>query len=1070
MRTRYSGLLTLLLAFIVHFSYAQEKTISGNVTDEGRSPLPGVNVVVKGTSRGTQTDFDGNYSIAASVGQTLVFSYIGQKNVERIVGSADIMDVQMVEDAEVLEGVVVTALGIKKEKQALGYSVAEVGSQQLEQRAEGDVARVLSGKASGVNITQQSGLSGSATNVIIRGFSSFSGSNQALFIVDGVPFSSDTNAVGTFVNGNNGSSRFLDIDPNNIESVNVLKGLAASTLYGSLGRNGVILITTKSGSAKGGSKKNEVTINTSLFFNEIASMPDYQFKYGNGFDQAFGWFFSNWGPTFEQDGPAGWGNGDDFDANGTVEHPYSTASAATGIPQAFPEFAGARYAWRPYKSVENFFRVGTVSNTSINFRGASNDGGLAYNLNFGHLEDKGFTPGNKLTRNNLSFGGNAKLTNNFTFAGTLNFARTDYTSPPIAASQGNGAFGSGSSVFGELFFTPISVDLMGLPYQNPITGGSVYYRQNNGIQHPLWTVHNAGTEQETYRVYGNASVKYDINKNLNLQYRVGLDVYNENNVNYQNRGGVGTGNIRLESGIYQTWTNTNTIYDHNLVLNGNYALTDKMNLGFNVGGTTRRDVFDQNGIQSDGQQAFGVLRHFNFLNADEIQYYVARNFVGLYGSLDFDYNSYLYVNVAGRNDWTSNLTKENRSIFYPSGSISFVPTTAIEGLASKNLNYLKVRLGYGTSASFPTGYPIASTLTLNTQDFKNDEGTNTVTNTTSPVLGNPNLKPERLNEIEFGVESKFWDNRISFDVSLFKRITKDLIVSQPLDPSTGYSSISTNIGEIQGKGVEIDLGITPIRNSDDGFNWSTNFNFTANETEVTELDQDVIVYSAFSNLGNAAIKGEPLGVIFGSRIQRNENGEFVINSTGDYAQDPEDGVIGDPNPDFILNIINSLSYKNFTFGFQFNYTQGGDMYSNTISTLLGRGLTTDTEDRENTYILPGVDTAGNPNTIQINNSSYYFNNIAFGPNELQVFDASVIRLQEISLGYAVPTKFLDKTPFGSISLTLSGFNLWYNAFNTPKGVNFDPNVAGVGVGNAFGFEFLNGPSSKRYGFSIKATF
>jgi len=387
MKTKFSGILTLLLAFVVQFTFAQEKNISGTVSDNAGIPLPGVNIIIKGTTTGTQTDFDGNYNINTNVGDVLTFSYVGFLTVEQTVGVANTINVSMQEDAEELAEVIVTAQGIKREKQALGYAVSEVSSDEISERASGDIARILSGKASGVNITPQSGVSGSGTSVVIRGFSTFSGSNQPLFIVDGVPFASDTNSQGNFVNGNNGSSRFLDIDPNSIENVSVLKGLAAATLYGTQGRNGVILITTKGGSsAEGGPKKTEISVSSSIFFNEISSLPDYQNEYGGGFDQAFGWFFSNWGPAFSEGGPGGWGNSSAFDANGTLEHPYSTASLATGIPQAFPEFAGARYAWRPYDSVKDFFRTGVVKNTSVNVRSVSDDGKLSFNANYGNLD------------------------------------------------------------------------------------------------------------------------------------------------------------------------------------------------------------------------------------------------------------------------------------------------------------------------------------------------------------------------------------------------------------------------------------------------------------------------------------------------------------------------------------------------------------------------------------------------------------------------------------------------------------------------------------------------------------
>ncbi|MBT3546730.1 MAG: TonB-dependent receptor plug domain-containing protein, partial [Flavobacterium sp.] len=420
MKTKFKGVLTLLLALIVQISFAQEKTVSGTVSDNTGS-LPGVSVIIKGTSTGAETDFDGKYSIKATSGDVLVFNYLGYKTVEKTVGSANVIDVTLVEGGEVLDEIIVTAQGIKREKKALGYAVSEVKSEQLEQRSEGDIGRLLSGKASGVNIQSQSGVSGSGTSILIRGMSSFSGSNQPLFVVDGVPFSSDTNAQGNFVDGNNGSSRFLDIDPNNIESVNVLKGLAAATLYGTQGRNGVILITTKSGSSGRSANKQEITVSSSVFFNEIASAANYQNEYGGGFDQAFGWFFSNWGPKFERDGPGGWGSSSAFDSAGTLAHPYSTASPVTGVPQAFPEFAGARYDWRPYNSVGDFFRTGVVRSNNINIRSSSEDGKINYNINYGSLDDEGFTPGNTVGRNTLSIGGNAKLSNKFTVSGTMNY-------------------------------------------------------------------------------------------------------------------------------------------------------------------------------------------------------------------------------------------------------------------------------------------------------------------------------------------------------------------------------------------------------------------------------------------------------------------------------------------------------------------------------------------------------------------------------------------------------------------------------------------------------------------------
>ena len=1056
-----------------------QKTVTGVVSDDQGMPLPGATVLEQGTTNGVSTDFDGNFSIDVAEGGVLEISFVGYETAVVTVGQDDVINVSLAQGNQ-LEEVIVTSLGIKREKQALGYAVSEVESDALEQRGEGDIGRILTGKASGVQITNASGISGSGTSIVIRGFNTFSQGNQPLFIVDGVPFSSETNAQGGFVDGNNGSSRFLDLDPNNIESVNVLKGLAAATLYGTQGRNGVILITTKSGSAQGaGPKKTEITVNTSYFNTDLASLPDYQMQYGNGFDQSFGWFFSNWGPSFDEGGPAGWGrqssiNGTSSGTPGFLRHPYTTASSATGIPAIIDQLGIAPdelYEWKPYDSVGGFFRTGTTINTNVNVRGASDDGKVSYNINYGNLEDKGFTPGNTLRRNNISFGGRAALSNKFTINGTLNYTSTSFKSPPVAAGYGSNVGGEGASIFANVFYTPRSVDLNGLPYQNPVTGESIYYRQNNSIQHPLWTANNASNQQLVDRVFGGATISYDINENLVASYRYGIDVYSENNTNYANKGGK-TGSVVNRNGLYETWNNRKTIFDHNFTVSGQYSITEEIGADFTVGFTTRSDTYDRNGVRSSGQQVFNVIRHFNYEQQDEIQFYNKRNIMGLYGQASFDYNRYAYLTLAARKDWVSNLSEENRSIVYPSASVSFLPTSAFPEIKSDMVNLLKIRAGYGTSANFPTGYPIAATLNLDTQDFIDPRTSNVViTNTSGSVLGNPDLKPERIDEIEFGIEGRFLDSRLSLDLSIYNKITKDLIINRRLDPSTGFTSTQTNVGKISNKGVEIDLGMDWIT-SQDGLNWSTYVNWSTNDAIVDDLgqDTDLIVYSGFSTLGNAAIPGESLGTIVGSQITRDDQGRKVVNNQGSYDETFGTNIIGDANPDWLLNISNSMSYKNFSFNFLINHVQGGDIFTYTVATLLGRGLTTDTLDRELSFILPGVNSNGQPNTKQINNSTFYFSNVLYGPDEMLVYDGSVWRLGEISLSYSIPQSILDKTPFGSASITASGYNLWYDAYNTPDGTNFDPNIAGTGVGNGRGFDYLNGPSSKRFGASLKLTF
>ena len=1077
------SLFRLLVVFLLtaQMSFAQ-KTVTGVVSDSDGLPLPGATVLVQGTTTGVTTDFDGNFSINVAEGQTLEFSFVGYETAAIAVGAGNVINVTLSLGTQ-LEEVIVTSLGITREKRALGYAVSEVDNTQIENRASGDVARVLSGKASGVQVTNQGGISGSGTSVVIRGLSTFSSSNQPLFVVDGVPFQSDTNAMGSFTSGNNGSSRFLDLDPNNIESVNVLKGLAAATLYGSQGRNGVILITTKSGTTGAGTRaqKNEVTVNTSYFTNELAMKPDFQMQYGNGFNQNFGWFFSNWGPSFDEEGPAGWGrqsaiNGTVSGQPGFLKHPYNSNLNARFLARDLLPLLGlsmdSLWEWKPYDSVGDLFQPGEIVNTNINFRGQSDDGKVSYNVNYGNLDDKGFTPGNSLRRNALSFGGRAVLSNKITVNGTLNYTATDFKTPPIAAAYSSGS--SDSSLYGNVFYTPRSIGIAQLPYAHPITGASIYYRSSNGIQHPLWTVNNTGDAQMTHRVFGGVSAQYDISDNLNLRYSYGYDVYSEDNTSYQNKGGQ-DGNLEVQSGLYEKWNNTSTIFNHQVTINGDFELDDDWSVTFNAGAESVGREYDRNGVRSTGQNVFNVLRHYNFNSQEEIEFYSRRNVLGVFAQAAFDYQDYLYFTLASRTDWVSNLSEENRSITYPSASISFVPTSVLD-FGNLPIDFLKVRASYGTSATYPGGYPIASTLSLNTKDFKVD-GVEVITNTTGSQLGNTGLKPELLAELEFGLEANLFDNRLSAEISYFDRNTTDLIITQPLDPSTGYTSTRTNIGEISATGWEIDLNADWIRG--DKFNWNTSVNYTTNQAIVEDLGQntDQIVYAGFSTRGNAAIPGLPLTSMIGTSVARDDQGRPLVDASGSYRTNNDTNyktnkyaLIGDSNPDFIANIGNTLTYGNLSLNVLFNASIGGDMYSSFIMTLLGRGITTDTLDRELPYILPGVLADGSPNNKMIDNATTYFGNLILGGDELRTWDASVLRLSEVSLTYDIPSSWLDKTPFGAASISAQGFNLWYDAYNTPDGINYDPNIAGLGVGNGSGFEYFNGVSARRYGVSLKLTF
>lgn len=1073
------------------FAFAQSGSLSGTVTDaETGEPVISANIFIASLERGAATDANGEFTIGNldSGTYSLRITFVGYRTLTRDVevGSGETtVNIQLETSLIGLDDLVITAQGIQREKRALGYSVSSVSSEKLDNQGQSDITRILRGKVPGVSITQTSGVTGSATDFVIRGYSTISGSNQPLFIVDGVQFNTDTNSGSNFVDGGalTTSSRFLDIDPNNIKSVSVLKGLSATTIYGEEGRNGVVLISTKNGSFDEDREPGfEVTIDQSIYANEIASLPDYQDEYGGGFHQNFGYFFSNWGPSFDRDlsrNP----NHQGFSEDGfnLFPHPYSQFQNPD-LLAAFPDLQDASFEYRPYDNVGRFFRTGLVNNTSLNISGGTQDVNL--NLNIGRSDEEGFTPGNELVKNNVGLGINAKVSERLTVRATGNLSLTDLKTPPVAASFGSSA-GSGSqgSVFGDVFYTPRSIDLNGFPSTNPITGGSVYYRSGNDIQNPFWTVENVKNTDNVDRLYGKTEAIYEISEGLNVSYKLGLDTFSEFQSYQLNQGGVT--NEPLIGGYYQTRDIQNTIWDQNLYLNFSRDLTDQLSLDGLVGGQIVLKKYEQNGIGSQNQIIFNLFEHGNFTSPSSSNFFSGGDFqfrsreetAGVFFDATLGYEDYIYLNLSGRNDWFSTLEPENRTQFYPSVSVSFIPTDAFD-FGGKALDYLKIRAGVGTSAGAPSPYNTRSTLSSNARAFVDGSSVIT-TNAISNRLGNRNLKPELLTEYELGIESQFLGNRLGLEVTVYTRTTTDLITDAQLDPATGFTTTAVNIGEVENNGLEIALNTTPVQGT---LQWNSNFNFFAYESIVNDLGQDLdeIAVAGFTNLGNFAIEGEPLNIQQGSRIARDDQGRRLIDNSGNYISSNEIGIIGNPNPEFNLSNINTFRYKDFSLTAQVDYQQGGDIYSRTIGTLLARGITTDTGfDRQVPVILPGfrqifneqgdlVDTI--PNDVQISATQAYFSNIGFGPSELNVFDGTNIRLSEVSLSYNLPVSIISKTPLKQVSVTLSGFNLYYFTPFIPEGTNFDPNVSGTGADNGLGFDFLAGPSARRFGGSVRVQF
>ena len=1059
--------------FLASNLWAQDRTISGTVSsDEDGSGLPGVNVILQGTTVGTTTDVNGSFSLdVPGDGGTLVFSFIGLASQEVAIGARSVVDVVMSSDVEELQEVVVTALGITKEKAALGYAVTSVGSSQLEARPEADIARLLRGKVPGVDITSQSGVSGTGTNIIIRGYTSISGSNQPLFVLDGVPIDASTYSDRGFSSGGaTASSRFLDLDPNNVAEISVLKGLAATVLYGEAGRNGVILVTTKTGQIGSTSNKGlEVSFSQSYYVNQVASVPDDQDQYGNGWQNRASSAFSNWGAPFDQP------NRNNL-VDGTVAHPYDRA-IWNGV---FPQYVGARWKYQAYDNLQNFFVDGSQQNTSIGIN--AQVGSSSIKANYGWTKDNGYVPFNDYRKHNFSLGANTQLANGLKISGTFNYIESQANKPPVAGSRNSNA--DATSIFGNVMYTPRSWNLFGLEYERPDTRGSVYYRGDNGMQHPLWTLNNTRDRDDVNRFIGNVTLSYEIADFLNLSYRIGIDRTNLLNNYMMNKNGVHSYNIL---GAYQTSNRNNVNYDQLVNLNGSVELSEDLGLDFVVGGNLQSRNYELSQIFSSDMFIFDFFDHSNFTVTNANSYVYRENTYGALASVTLDYKDWGFLTASARNDWTSTLEPENRSFLYPSVSLSVLPFDALS-ISNQNLNFLKVRFGFGTSAGYPGAYSTRGSLVTGTKLFQTAGGTLLNYNAVSNFYANPGLTPEIHKELELGIEGKFFKNKVGVDISMFTKDSEDLIIDLDLDASTGYTSSTVNSASINNKGIEAIVNFIPVQSRD--FTWEIAGQFSLLRSEVLTISDgvDQIYIGGKVGQGNIAIPGLPFGVMEGDIIKRDyggldgtdhtqvhwddrENSLPYVDANGNYQQ-LGFGIIGDPNPDFVYGVTNTLTYKWVTARVQFDASVGGDVFSTTSSTLLGRGILEETGfDRFIPVVTKGLSNDDTPNTTQTTANNHYWTNTGVYYDENSTYDASVMRLREVSLSFVAPKTFLNGTPFGSASLTLSAQNIWHMAWNFPGGANFDPEVMSFGAGNnSRGWDAMTGPTAKKWGATLSLTF
>jgi TonB-linked SusC/RagA family outer membrane protein len=1117
----------LLLCFSFVFvlsAWAQERVVSGKITAaEDGTTLPGVNVVLKGTTNGTVTDVDGNYRLnVPSSGGTLVYSFIGLQTQEVAVGERSIIDLQMGLDVQQLTEVIVTAVGIEREKKALGYSVASVDAANLQQRSEVDPLRALQGKMPGVNITGGGGGPGQSTKINIRGISSLTGNTQPLFVVDGIPFDNQTNSSNLNGQGNGSddaarntviSNRAFDLDPNNIASISILKGAAAAALYGSRATNGVVIVTTKAAS-KGTKKGMEINLTSSFNVEEISGLPDYQNTYTQGSNQVYnGGFIGNWGAPFADkvDGinaEYGTSYGKSFGVysgtglfgtgsktgpypDGTGPHPWTNAANVNGNKlEQFYDAEGypLAVAIQPNDIVGGFFEKGFTQENSMTISNGSEKVNL--NASVSRMDQEGMIPNSGATRTAISFGGNGQLDNGVFIAGNVNYVNTTQFSPPSGASAFNDYFNGPSgntdasgSIYARLFYLPRNVNLFGdnYPFESPLDGSNLFYR---ALDNPRWIAKYNKYSSNVNRAYGSFTAGYDITEWLNVMVKGGINTYTDRRKDVVRSGGSG-------EPLGHVWNDnlTNTEQDYNFIvttqkdINADLAFRGIVGVNLNQRDFARNKV-NGTGIVSDGLD--GLYRLDATVNQLAIIDYTSqRRLNGVYADLSLSFRDYLFLNLAGRNDWSSTLPADNNNYFYPSASLSFVLSEAIT--MPSFFNYAKVRVANSKVGNDANVYQTQTRYNLATP-FTTNGGTSVTRASLTNTLGNPALRPEFTTEVEVGGEFKFLNNRVGLDVTYFNRKSTDQILAAAVARTTGFSEQIVNFGELENKGWEIGLDITPVQLSN-GFTWNTYVAFTRIRSLVIDAGPagEVIIGGPGASLATIHRNGFPYGQIFGTVNARADDGQLLINKqTGLPFGTGQSEIIGDPNPDFLLGINNTFSWKGITLRALFDWKQGGDFYSFTGASLLLRGQLAQSVDREGLRVVPGVygsnqtflpitDAGGNlvKNTVAITAFDSHFSDGwgAYGQDEVNVYDGTTVRLREISLGYSLPKSMLSKTPFGNVNISLSGRNLWWKAPNVLTDLNIDPEVlAGSAGSNVQGFEYGSAPTTKRYGVNLNLTF
>ena len=1017
---------------------AQNKTVTGVVTDSLGKPLANVTVQVPNTKLGTKTNETGMFSIQLPADRNkLVLSSVGYENREIDVTNQTTVSVSLFTNGRNMQEVVVTALGISRDKRSLGYATQNIKGEELVDKGEINVVNALQGKVAGVDITGASGSAGASANINIRGITSFNGNNQPLFVLDGIPISNDVDRTGNTLQDQQPANRALDLNLNDIESVNVLKGPAAAILYGSRAASGAIIITTKRGSA--GKGKVKVTASTSYTQQKMYGFPEFQNDYGQGSSGLFNPIStSSWGPK--------------FGATPTLANGLLTATGQTVDYRAYPT------------NIIDFFEVGNIFENNVNIN--SGDAKQNFSFSVGNVDQKGMLPNSSLNRTNLAFKFNSYLTEKFKVGASVDYI----ISNQLGITQGNGA----TSAMFQLFSVPRSFDLQYYKtnYKNP--DGSNNWPLNTTRDNPYFAAYEDPVTSKLNRTIGNVTLGYDITNWLNVAYRIGIDSYTDRRKKItaigSNAAPNGQGRV-LEDNFFRSELNGDLI----ITARRDNLFGSKINGNFTLGQNINNRVYQNSFIQAD---SLSIPGYYNVANGSKFdqsgETNNTRRLLGYYAQASLSYQNYLFLELTGRIDQSSTLPKKNNTYFYPGAAVSFVFTDALN-MNSNVLTYGKLRASYARVGKDADPYLLDNVYVVggfgnNVAQFNFPFGT-VPGWSASQRIANDELTPEFTTAYEVGTNLAFFRNRITLDAAYFYTSSTNQILNVAIPASTGFLTKTTNVGEMTNKGIELLLTVTPIAGKN--FTWDISANYTRIRNKVVSIGNGVTLFSINGNRFTGAlpsvVEGQPYGVIVGNKWQTSPDGQFIINPVTGLPNGTNSGVvIADPNRDFIGGITNTLKYKAFTFSALIDYKQGGQIVSWGAIALRNNGSLKETGvDRDQPRVFPGVIKTADgkfvPNNIQVPAQTYWQGmGQTSGAGDLGVFDATVVRLRELTLSYDIPVKkYITRA-----RITAFGRNLFYYAPNSP----FDTEINTQGAGNLRGLELQSTPNIRNVGVSLKLIF